>query len=120
MRNMNILKLYLFITGGGGAEKSHLINTIYQTAVKTFRLPPINPELPTVLLMTPTGVAAINIAGSIIDTAIPIPKETGDNLTAMSEQKKTQLRVSLPDLKLIIIDETSMVGTQPDFISTKD
>ena len=116
MKNLNSLKpvqiepIYLFITGGGGAGKSHLIKTIYHTAVKTFRHPPINPELPTVLLMAPTGVAAINIDGTTINTALAIPKETGDNLPAMSDQKKTQLRLSLVDLKLIIIDEISMVG----------
>ena len=114
--NMNSLKpveieqIYLFLTGGGGAGKSHLVKTIYHTAVKTFRHPPINPELPTVLLMAPTGVAAINIDGTTIDTALAIPKETGDNVPAMSDQKKTQLRLSLSDLKLIIIDEISMVG----------
>ena len=84
-----------------GCRKSHLIKTIYHTAVKTFRYPPINPELPTVLLMAPTGVAAINIDGTTINTALAIPKETDDNLAAMSEQKKTQLRLSLSDLKLI-------------------
>ena len=118
MKNMNSLKpvkiepLYLFITGGGGAGKSHVIKTIYQTAVKTFRHPPINPELPTILLMAPTGVALINIDGTTINTALAIPKETGDNLPAMSAQKKTQLRLSLSlsDLKLIIIDEISMGG----------
>ena len=116
MKNLNSLKpvevepSYLFITGGGGAGKSHLIKTIYHTAVKTFRHSVINPELPTVVLMAPTGVAAINIDGTTINTALPIPKETGDNLPAMSDQKKTQLRLTLVDLKLIIIDEISMVG----------
>ncbi len=87
-----------------------MIKTIYHTAVKTFRHPPINPELPTVLLLAPTGVAAININGTTINTALAIPKEVGDNLPAMSDQKKTQFRLSLPYLKLIIIDEISMVA----------
>lgn len=102
--------VYIFLTGGGGAGKSHLIKTIYHTAVKTFRHPPINPELPTVLLMAPTGVAAINIDAATVNTGLAVPKETGDNLPAMSDQKKTQLRRSLKDLKLIIVDEISMVG----------
>ena len=60
--------------------------------------------------MAPTGVAAINIDGTTINTALAIPKETGDYLPAMSDQKKTQYRLSLKDLKLIIVDEISMVG----------
>ena len=56
--------VYLFITGGGGAEKSHLIKTIYHTAVKTYRHAPMNPENPTVLLAASTGVAVINIDGT--------------------------------------------------------
>ena len=67
----------LFLTAGGGAGKSHLIRAIYHTAAKTFRRPPFNPELPTVLLMAPTGVAAINIDGTTVNTGIGIPKETG-------------------------------------------
>lgn len=113
---MNSLKpeevkpIYLFITGGAGAGKSHLIKTIYHTAAKTFRHACKNPELPTVLLMAPTGVSAININGTTINTALAIPQQTSDNLPAMSDQKKTQLRLSFSELKLIIIDEISMVG----------
>ena len=106
--------IYLFLTGGGGAGKSHLIKTIYHTAVKTLRHPPCKPELPTVLLMapTPTGIAAINIDGATINTGLSIPTETGDYPSAMSDQRKTQCRLSLKDLKLIIIGEISiyMVG----------
>ena len=54
----------LFITGGGGAGKSHLIKTIYHTVVKTYRHAPMNPENPTVLLAASTGVAVINIDGT--------------------------------------------------------
>ena len=116
MKNMNSQKpeevkpINLFITGGAGAGKSHLIHTIYHTVTKTFRHSPMNPELPTVLLMAPTGVAAINIDGTTINTALAIPKETGDNLPALSDKKKTQMRMLLADLKLIIIDEISMVA----------
>ena len=39
-----------------------------------------------------------------------IPKESSDNITPMSDQKKTQMRMALSDLKLIIIDEISVVS----------
>jgi hypothetical protein len=116
MANLNTLKpskvdpLYLFVTGGGGAGKSHLIRAIYHTVTKIFRHAPMNPELPSCLLMAPTGVAAININGTTVHTALAIPKECGNSVPAMSDQRRTQMRLSLAELKLIIIDEISMVS----------
>ncbi len=116
IKNMNSLKpqqvkpIHLFVTGGGGAGKSHLIKTIHHTALKTFRHTSFCGSLPTVLLMAPTGVAAINIDGMTINTALGIPKETGTYLPAMSDQRKTQYRLTLKEVKIIIIDEISMVG----------
>ena len=60
--------------------------------------------------MAPTGVAAININGTTIHTASAIPKESGQNLPPMSDQKQTQITMALSDLKLIITDEISMVS----------
>ena len=115
MKNLNCLKpekldpINLFVTGGARAGKSHLIKAIYHTEVKTFRYGTINPERPTVALMAPTGVAAININGTTIHTALSIPKEFGDFAPKMSDQKRTQLRLTLSELKLLIVDEISMV-----------
>ena len=105
------IKMYLFITEGAGARKSHLIRTIYHTIVKTFRYPPIYPEKPIVLLPAPAGVAAINIDGRTTNTVFAIPKYTKENeLPGMSDQKRTQMRLLLSELKLMIIDEISMVA----------
>ena len=105
-----IKPLCLFLSGGGGTGKSHLIRAIFHTVVKTFRHGPSNPEMPTVLMMAPTGVAAVNIDSTTINTGLAIPKDTGDNLPALSDQKRTQLRILLAELELIIIDEISMVS----------
>ena len=80
LKPYEIKPIYLFMTGGVGSGKSHVIKTIYQTAVKTFKQATSNPDLPTVLLMAPTGVSAIHIEGTTIPTALAIPKETGDNV----------------------------------------
>lgn len=102
--------IYLFLTGGGRSGKSHVTKLIYHTVVKAFKHVTTNPELPTVLLMAPTGVSAINIEGTTMNTALAIPKDAGENLPTMSDQKKTQMRLSLSELKLVIIDEVSMVS----------
>lgn len=92
MKNLNSLKpqeakpIYLFVSGGGGAGKSHLIKAIYQTAIKTLKHAPIQPERRTVLLTVPTGVAAINIDVTTIYSGLSIPKNTGYTLPAMSDQ----------------------------------
>lgn len=116
VKNMNSLQpqkveeIFVFLTGGGGAGKSHLITAIYHTVTKAFKHTATNIERPSVLLMAPTGVSAININGTTVNTALGIPKEAGLTLKPLSDQNRTQLRLALSELKLIIIDEISMVG----------
>ena len=100
MKNLNSLK------------SQNVEPVYYHIVVKTYRHSPMNPGKPTVLLAcaASAGVAAINIDGTIINTALTIPKSTGHVLPAMSDQKRTQMRLSLCELKVIIMDEISMVG----------
>ena len=101
--------IHIFVTGGGGG-KSHLIKTIYHTAMNMFKYSAVNPSLPTVLLMAPTGVAAVKISGTTVNTGLAIPKHAGINLPLLPGQKKTLLRLMLSELTLLIIDEILMVS----------
>lgn len=101
MKNLNSLRpkavkpIYLFLSGGGGCGKRYLIKTIYHTVTKTFRYAPTVLERPTVLFMAPTGVTAINIEGTTINSALAIPKNAGYKLPAMSDPEKTQMRLTI-------------------------
>ena len=102
--------LCMFVTGGAGTRKSHLIKAIYQTAVKTFKHTS-DLDHASVLLAAPTGVAAVSIDGSTINTALAIPKNVHrDHVSPLSDQRRSFLREKLSQLKLIIIDEVSMVS----------
>ena len=48
--------------------------------------------------------------GTTIHTALSIPKESGDLAPPMSDRIRTQLRLILSELKLLIVDEISMVA----------
>ena len=105
------LQLQVFITGGAGTGKSHLIKSIYYELSRLFAPVLTNPDDVSVLLTAPTGVAAFNIGGATIHSAFAIP---GNNTLPveyqpLGDEKLNSLRTKLGQLKLLIIDEISMV-----------
>ncbi|XP_057310266.1 uncharacterized protein LOC130648243 [Hydractinia symbiolongicarpus] len=103
--------LHIFLTGKAGCGKSHLINTVYQSVTKTMSYHGKDPEKPRVLLLAPTGIAAININGNTIHSGLNIPIHVfGKTVPRLSDQKRSMLRNKLSELQLIIIDEVSMVS----------
>ena len=119
VKNMSSLQpfpinaVYKFISGSAGAGKSHLIKALHQTALKTFRYGRYDPELPNVLKIASTGVAAININGLTINSALAIPKNVyGKRIASLPHERLSTLRYKLKDLKLIIIDEISIVSNK--------
>ena len=58
---VDIKPLYVLITGNGSCSKSHLIRTFYHSLTKTLSNREMSSDKPKVLLLAPTGVAAINI-----------------------------------------------------------
>ena len=108
---VNMEPLRIFLTGNAGCGKSFLMKVLYQSLTKTLSYGNVSLDKPKVLLMAPTGVAAINIDGTTIHTALNIPVGSfSKNLPPLSDQMKSSLRNKLADLKVIIIDEISMVS----------
>ena len=93
--------LHLFITGSGGCGKSHLIKTVYHSLTKI--LCSKNSDEPKVLLLAPTGVAAI----SSYDHPFRIRYS---NVPRLGDKMRSKLRSKLSALCVVIIDEISMVS----------
>ena len=63
-----------------------------------------------VLLIAPTGVAAININGTTVNSALGIPPNNKMDLPSLSSEKKCTLRNMYLELQAVIIDEISMIS----------
>ena len=110
---VKIPPLRLFITDNAGTGKSFLIKTLYSSVSKTLNFRTSSVEKPKVLLLAPTGVAAINISGTTIHSGLGIPVECrGMHVPKLSDKKRCELRIKYEELKMIIIDEISMVSNK--------
>lgn len=108
---------HLFLSGGGGVGKSHTLTTMYHGIIHTLREAGQDPFQISVLLTAPTGTAAFNIGGMTIHSALSLPiKESNmhnqHEYIPLSNEKKNSLKCKLQHLKVLIIDEISMVGSQ--------
>lgn len=69
-----------------------------------------SPEEIKIMLTAPTGSVAFNIGAITIHAALLLPINRGNSYVRLSEDKRNTLRLKLAILKLLIIDEISMVG----------
>ena len=99
-----------FISGPGGVGKSHVIDLLKNDTVRLFRhLPSVRPDDIVCLLCASTGIAAFNISGMTIHSTFLIPINMGQYRKLGADSLNT-LRNQLNNLKVVIIDEISMVG----------
>ena len=66
-------------------------------------------DKPRILLLAPTGVAAINICGTTIHSGLGI--NVGSKLHPLNNQQRAVLRNKLSEVRLITMDETSIVSS---------
>eukprot|EP00105_Crassostrea_gigas_P011512 XP_011427210.1 PREDICTED: uncharacterized protein LOC105328139 [Crassostrea gigas] len=101
--------LHIFITGGAGTGKSHLIKAIHFEASRLLGKQLTTPDSVSVLLTAFTGTAAFNIGGNTIHHLFSLPKHMPLPYEPLREQSLSEMRVQLADLQILVIDEISMV-----------
>ena len=103
---------HAFLSGGGGVGKSHLIKSIYQAALKYYNSRAGEDfRRVHILLLAPTGKAAYLIKGNTIHSAFSIPaNQSLKNYKPLDSGRLNTMRCELGALKLILLDEVSMVG----------
>ena len=100
---------HIFITGGAGTGKSHLIKAIEYEASRLLAKSCSLPDKQTVLLTAFTGTAAFNIGGCTIHHAFKFNRGFPFPYDPLKEQALNPLRVELDELQILVIDEISMV-----------
>ena len=97
----------LFLSGSAGVGKSHLVKTIHQVVSKLLQYHGTFPEKPRLLILVQTGVATINVNGATIHFALNLP--CCSKLNPLDANTLTTMQNRFSEVKLIIIDEISMV-----------
>lgn len=104
------------MSGGAGVGKSVLTRALYQALLKFYSHQlHENPDKWHVLLCAPTGKAAHNINGATIHSVFCIPVGNGFSYKPLEMQQLNTLRTKYMSLKVVFIDEISMVGHNVQF-----
>ncbi len=103
---------YLFLSGGAGVGKSHLTKVLFQAVYKYLNTR-AGEDFHQIkaILVAPTGKAAYNIKGSTIHTALSVPANQSLKVyKKLDASRLNSLRYKFASLKIMFIDEVSMVG----------
>ena len=103
---------HIFLSGGGGVGKSHLVVVCYEYAKKMLKQAGQNLNQPSIILTASTGIAASRISGTSLHSAFTLPIRDGSCISRgkLSSQELHDLQRTYQYLKIIVIDEISMVG----------
>ena len=110
-----------FLSGLRGIGKSHVIKMIHSDFIRFLKLASdrFQPDVVVALLTDPTGVAAFNINGMALNSGFLLGTAKYSSSQALSHDKLNTLRSRLSNLKLLIINEISMVGSNASLLIHK-
>ena len=100
---------HIFITGDVEVGKSPFIKATFLSLNKVLVYKGSDADKPRILLLVTTGVAAKNINGTTIYSRLGINAES--TLHRLNDQQLAALWNKLSDVRLIIIDEVSLVSS---------
>ena len=101
----------LIVSGEGGTGKSRVIEVLDKLVTQRFST--ANMSTVPVVVCAPTGLAAFNVNGCTIHKILSLPVEHGKpaDYYPLNQDQLILMRSTLRGLKLMIIDEISMVSS---------
>ena len=109
VRNEHPEPFFAHLTGSAGCGKSHLVRSIYQLVTKY--LTQLDDECNEVVFLSSlTGSAAFNIGGYTLHSLFSIPVNIPKRYQPLKNKKLQDFRDRLGKIRLLIIDEVSMVS----------
>lgn len=113
MKTNSNIPLRIILSGSAGVGKSTVIRSVFQTVTYHFdNIPGPNTDSIKVLLCAPCGKSSFLIGGVTLHTAFALPvQQFGGQMPELSHDTSNTISEKLRDLKLLIIDEISMVGS---------
>ena len=103
----------MIIHGGAGTGKSTLINNISLWVQKLMITAGDDTDCPYLLRLAPTGMAASNIQGQTLHSGLKF--KFGNKFESLSDKTRDILRDQYRNVKIIIIDEMSMIRSDQLF-----
>ena len=97
----------IIVFGGAGCGKSKLIEIISHWVQKLMITGGDDVDCPYILRLAPTGMAASNIEGQTLHTALKM--SFGNKYESLSDKSRDIIRDKYKNVKVIIIDEFSMM-----------
>ena len=102
---------YLYIGGNAGTGKSFLLKAMINAAKKRGKRSGAELDKPFSITLAPTGVAAYLVNGTTIESALGIQPSKDKAYIKNEPSKNSSLRFLYEDLRVIFIDEVSMLGS---------
>ena len=102
----------IFLSGAAGVGKSLLIKCIHYEATKILLQHQSNQNLQPVFLTATTGLAAFNVDGFTIHSLLKIIKPRKGAYLPLGENVLNTMNTKLGEMKILVIDEVSMMGSQ--------
>ena len=104
---------HIIVHGGAGSGKTAVINILKQWCHLLLQQPGDDPDCPYVVLAAPTGTAASKIRGQTMHSAFGF--SFGNEFFSLSDKVRDKKRNHMKNLKVVIIDEVSMVKADQGF-----
>ena len=109
----NTEQMFIFVEGGAGVGKTVLGRALCETIVRYYKKQPGHIDSGKyILILAPTGMAAYHIKGTTFHTGLHIPVNQITKLTPLSHNERNTLHSHLRNVKFVVIDEISMVGSR--------